>query len=463
MEHRMLKLNDTHDPKRRSWMESANAPGAEFPIQNLPFGVFRIGGASPRGGVAIGDQILDLKEAAAAKIFTGEAARAAKAGGGETLEALMRMGVDAASALRAQLSDVLRDDNPKREEWREKIAPLLSPIKDAEMLLPMRVDQFSDMSLGIYHHTRFRAPNADGSIAARASYKYVPSGYNARASTVVIDGTPVRRPNGQFLRTNQETVPEFGPEPRLDYELELAIWMAGPGNPMGEPIPIDKAEEHIFGFCLLNDWSARRIQVWEGVLGPFLSKSMGTTISPWVVTLEAMAPFRIPAFKRDPGDPAPFPYLYSDADQAQGGLDLTLESFVTTAATRAKGLPKTQICRTNYKYVYWTWAQVVAHHSSNGCNLPAGTLIASGTVSGPDIEMAGCLNEKTMRATKPWTLPSGESRIYLEDGDEVTIRAHAEREGFVSIGFGQAAGVIEPAPALAPGLLSKAQSVAALG
>jgi fumarylacetoacetase len=263
----------------------------------------------------------------------------------------------------------------------------------------------------------------------------------------VVSGTPVKRPNGEWQADENDLTPppNFGPEPRQDYELEFGAWIAGAGNGLGTAIAITDAPDHIFGHSIVNDWSSRGIQRWETMLGPFLGKSLSTTVSPWIVTAEALAPFHAPAFKRPEGDPPILPYLLDPTDQAEGGLDIVLEAFILTPKMRAAGDAPAKICSTNFKYMYWTWAQMLTHHSSNGCPLGPGDLIASGTCSGPAIEEAACLAETSDRGTKAWSLPNGETRTYLEDGDEVILRGQARRAGFVSIGFGENAGRLDPA------------------
>jgi fumarylacetoacetase len=437
----MPKTTDaTHDAKRRSWVESANGH-PDFPIQNLPLGVFvPPGGGAARGGVAIGESILDLAAAHEAGLFAGEAARAAEAASGPALNEFFALGAGPRSALRARLSHLLALGSVDRP----RVEPCLHRAADCAMQLPARIGDYTDFYAGIHHATntgrQFRPDNP-----LLPNYKYVPISYHGRASSVVPSGAPVRRPNGQRKPAN-ETTPSFGPSRNLDYELELGIWM-GPGNALGEPIPIREAGARIAGFCLLNDWSARDIQGWEyQPLGPFLAKSFCTTISPWVVTPEALAPFRTAQPPRPEGDPAPLDYLLDAADQREGGLDLELEVLFTTPGLREKGLPPHRLALSNAVHLYWTVAQLIAHHASNGCNLRPGDLFGTGTISAPGEEGFGSLLETTQGGRRSLQLASGETRRFLEDGDEVILRAHARRDGFATIGLGECRGTILPAP-----------------
>ncbi len=432
-------LDHTHDPQLTSWVASANAPDTDFPIQNLPFGIFRRAGESPRIGVAIGDQILDLAACHRLGLFADSPSDLAAALHDSTLNRLMALGRESWRALRERLSALLRHDSPAREHADQ----ILVPQAGTELLLPVAIGDYTDFYASIFHATNvgsmFRPDNP-----LLPNYKYVPIGYHGRASSIVVSGAPVRRPCGQ-TRDPQATQPTFGPSQRLDYELEVGVFV-GPGNALGEPIPIAAAEQHIFGVCLVNDWSARDIQTWEyQPLGPFLAKSFATTISPWIVTLDALAPFRAPAFARPDGDPAPLPYLDSPDDQQRGGIDLTLEVYLATQQMRDSGIAPVRLSHGSFREMYWTIAQLVTHHASNGCNLRPGDLLASGTVSGPERESRGCLLELTWRGEQPIALPTGEQRRFLEDGDEVIIRGWCEREGYRRIGLGECRGVILPA------------------
>jgi fumarylacetoacetase len=315
-------------------------------------------------------------------------------------------------------------------------------MKDAELLVPARIGDYTDFYASISHATNvgsmFRPDNA-----LLPNYKWVPIGYHGRSSSIVISGTNVTRPNGQ-TRDGAEGAPTFGPSKRLDYELEVGVFV-GSGNSLGATIPIDQAESHVFGLCLVNDWSARDIQTWEyQPLGPFLAKNFATTVSPWVVTLDALAPFRAPAYKRADGDPEPLPYLTAAVDRERGGIDITLEVSITTAKMRESKTPPFRISRGSFTEMYWTVAQLLTHHASNGCNMRPGDLLASGTVSGPQKESRGCLLERTWRGTEPLQLPSGETRAFLQDGDEVIMRGWCERSGHPRIGFGECRGIVLP-------------------
>jgi fumarylacetoacetase len=429
----------THDAARRSFVASANGH-ADFPIQNLPLGVVSPGGAAPRAAVAIGDEVLDLEAALDAGLLHGAAADAAEAARGGRLNDLLALGPNARRALRARLSDLLDAASPDRA----KATRALHPASSCRVLLPAEIGDYTDFFAGI-HHARNAGAMFRPDNPLLPNYKYVPIGYHGRASSIVPSGHPVRRPNGQ-RKPADETVPSFGPSRNLDYELELGIWI-GPGNALGEPIPVAEAAEHIAGFCLLNDWSARDIQGWEyQPLGPFLAKSFCTTISPWIVTAEAMEPFRAPQSPRPEGDPKPLAYLWDGDDQTGGALELELEAFLVTPGLREKGLPPHRLSSGNANALYWTPAQLVAHHASGGCNLRPGDLLGTGTISTESD--FGSLLEITRGGREPLALPSGETRRFLEDGDEVVLRARARRPGHATIGFGACRGAISPAPSV---------------
>jgi fumarylacetoacetase len=429
-------MNPTHDPDLRSWIETANRPESDFPIQNLPFGVFRTSSSdTPRVGIAIGDMILDVSAARRKGCFTGLADAAAEACTGQTLNPLLALGTQYWSALRQRVCILLSDTSE-----RARVQRCLVSMDEVQMQLPVAIGDYSDFYASIHHAinvgSMFRPDNP-----LLPNYKYVPIGYHGRASSIVVSGTPIRRPSGQ-TKGDTDPAPAFGPCKQLDYELEVGFFV-GPGNALGRPIPIAQAEDHIFGLCLVNDWSARDIQRWEyQPLGPFLSKSFATTISPWVVTLEALEPFRCPAYARPPEDPPPLPYLDSAANVMHGGIDLTLEVFLSTSAMRANGLSPVLVSRGSFKDMYWTVAQMLTHHASNGCNLRPGDLLASGTVSGPTKESRGCLLERTWRGTEPLHLPTGETRKFLEDGDEVILRGYCRGKTGQRIGFGECRGTI---------------------
>jgi fumarylacetoacetase len=429
-------MNDTHNPHLTSWIPSANIPGNDFPIQNLPFGVFQKKVSGLRHvGVAIGDQVVDITAVRNEGLFSGLAEEAAEACSGETLNRLLSLGRFHWSELRKRLSVLLSDSTE-----RQKVERCLVPITNVEMQLPVAVGDYSDFYASIHHATNvgsmFRPDNP-----LLPNYKHVPIGYHGRASSLVVSGTPVKRPVGQ-TKSDDAPAPIFGPCKQLDYELEVGFFV-GPGNELGKPISIGEAEQHIFGLCLVNDWSARDIQRWEyQPLGPFLSKSFSTTLSPWIVTLEALEPFRCPAFARPPDDPMPLPYLDSAANVMTGGVNITLEVFLRSRRMREEKTDAFLVSSGSFKDMYWTIAQMLTHHASNGCNLRPGDLLASGTVSGTTKESRGCLLERTWRGTEPLQLPTGETRKFLEDGDEVTIRGFCERHGHVRIGFGECRGVV---------------------
>lgn len=436
-------LNETHDPALRSWLASAQAPESDFPIQNLPFAVFRRAGSQEayRGGVALGDQIVDLAALARTGLVSGEAGTALQAAAQDSLNALMALGAPAWSALRLALSRLLREGAAEAAT----VATCLVPQAQAEFTVPARIGDYTDFYTSVHHATnigkQFRPDNP-----LLPNYKWVPIGYHGRASSIGVSGQRFRRPVGQTLPPGA-TEPVFGPCKRLDIELELGIFL-GQGNALGEPIDITDAEQHVFGLCLLNDWSARDIQGWEyQPLGPFLSKNFATTISPWIVTLEALAPYRT-AFERPACDPQPMAYLDSAANRAEGAFDIQLDVGLQTPAMRSAGLPPASICRTSYRHAYWTLAQMVTHHTVNGCNLQPGDLLGSGTLSGPTLDQAGALIELTQGGKQPIPLPQGEQRVYLEDGDSVVLRGWCEKAGAARIGFGACEGSILPARAL---------------
>lgn len=431
-------LNETHDAARRSWVEEANDARCDFPIQNLPFGVFRRRYAEPRCGVAIGNHIFDLREACAANLFSGVAASAARAASGETLNPLLAMDPAAVSALRARLSDLLRVGGPDSQQVAALTSRLLVPMGSVELCVPVAIGAYTDFSCSYTH-----MGGMQGGQPAPAFF-YVPIGYNGRASSVRASGADVRRPNGQWAAKPPDEDVRFGPEPRLDFELEFGAFV-GRGNEIGTPLTVDEAFERIFGYCLLNDWSARGVQFFESVLGPFLGKSFLTTISPWIVTAEAMAPFRLPAPARMPGDPPTPAHLDGERNRNEGALDVELTAYLQTAQMRAAGVDPMRIVRTDFRHIYWTLAQMLAHHTSNGCNMQAGDLLASGTTSGPEPDAKACLAEINQRGTRSIELPGGERRMWLEDGDELRIRGRAHRDGFVSIGFGACDGRVVPA------------------
>ena len=434
-----VHVNETHDPSLESWVQSAS--GSDFPIQNLPFGVFRTAEAeAERIGVAIGDQIVDLLASRDAGAFEGagdEASTALQACAGPTLNPLMALTPAHWSALRRALQTALKAGSAQQDKV------VLVPMADAEMVLPVDIGDYTDFYCSIYHATNvgklFRPDNP-----LLPNYKHVPIGYHGRASSIVLSGSPVRRPKGQVKPPTEDT-PTYVPSRLLDYELEVGIF-AGTGNALGETVAIDESDARMFGFCLVNDWSARDVQGWEyQPLGPFLAKSFVTSISPWIVTNEALAPFRIPSFERPEGDPQPLPHLDSEQNRKLGGVDMKLEVHILTDKMRQDGEAPHRLSTGNFKEMYWTAGQMMTHHSSNGCNLRPGDLMASGTVSGPTPESRGCLLEITRRGAEPVNLPNGEERKFLLDGDELIISGWCEKQGATRIGFGSCTGVIEPA------------------
>ncbi len=437
-------LNATHSPQLQSWVESANQPGCDFPIQNLPFGRFRRDEhEQARLGVAIGDQIVDLLACLGAGVLPELEPALVAACGSITLNPLLALGPAAWSSLRAALSQLLSSDSAVYQRNPQIGKRILVAQSEVQMLVPMEIGDYTDFYASVYHATNigsmFRPDNP-----LLPNYKYVPIGYHGRASSIVASGQPVRRPHGQLKGPNDDQ-PTFQPCRLLDYELEVGM-VVGPGNQLGQPIPLAEAEQHIFGLCLVNDWSARDIQAWEyQPLGPFLAKNFITTISPWIVTLEALEPFRCAAFERPADDPAPLDYLASAANEQHGGIDLTLEVYLASAQMREQGIEPVRLSRGSFRHMYWTIAQMLTHHASNGCPLQPGDLLASGTVSGPDKDARGCMMELTWRGAEPLELPTGETRRFLEDGDEVILRGSCSAPSAVSIGFGACRGTVLPA------------------
>ena len=435
--------NRTHHPEARSWLTSANGH-PDFPIQNLPFASARPAGeAHFRGMVAIGDRALDLAALASSAVLQGLAQEAAQAGAQPKLNALMALGPAAWSALREALFDLLSSTAPATQQ--AEVQRCLHPQSTLTFGLPAHVGDYTDFYTSIHHATNvgrlFRPDNP-----LLPNYTWVPIGYHGRTSSLVVSGTDVHRPQGQTLPAGA-TEPRFGPSQRLDWEVEMGVLM-GPGNALGQPIPLTQAEDHVFGLCLLNDWSARDIQAWEyQPLGPFLSKNFATTLSPWVVTLEALAPYRC-ALERLDGKQQDLPYLHLEANRAQGALDVQLDIAVQTPAMREAGLPHQVVATTSYRHAYWTLAQMVTHHTVGGCNLQPGDLLGTGTLSGPEPHQAGALLELTQGGKQPITLPQGETRVFLQDGDDVILRGWCEAPGAARIGLGECRGRILPAPAL---------------
>jgi fumarylacetoacetase len=438
-------LNETHDPARRSFVDSANVPDCDFPIQNLPYCVF-LPSATPdarlRVGVGIGDQILDL--ATAAPLLGDVVSDIARVSQAPFLNPLMMMGPKAWSLLRLALSRFFSDNTPM--QMQTQLRQHLVPMAKADIKMPVAFRNFTDFFASVFHATNagrmFRPDNP-----LNPNYKYVPVAYHSRASSVRVSGAPVKRPQGQRKGPNEEA-PSYGPSRNLDFELELGAFI-GIGSELGTPVPIGTAADHVFGYCLLNDWSARDIQAWEyQPLGPFLGKNFGTTVSPWVVTAEALAPFHTAAYARPEGDPAPLPYLDDAEDRRSGGLGITLEAYFLTEAMRRDGIAPHRITQTSFALMYWTIAQMVAHQTSHGCNLEIGDLLGSGTVSGPEKSSWGSLLELSARGRELLELPGGEKRGFIEDGDEIIFRGHCAKAGFARLGFGECRAVIAPASAV---------------
>lgn len=425
---------------RQSWIDSANDPECGFPLQSLPYCVFVGNDGLGRCGVGIGDRILDLYACSFAGLLAELSGEVQGACLENTLNALITCGSDAQAALRGRLMNLLGSEADAA--LCKAVEDALIPRIGAALLKPIDVPNYTDFYASLHHATNvgrlFRPENP-----LLPNYKYLPIGYHGRASSLVVSGTTIRRPHGQ-MRADANAAPVFGPSRFLDYEVEFGAYI-GAGNRLGEPIAIDDARAHIFGVTLVNDWSARDIQSWEyQPLGPFLGKSFATSVSPWVVPMAALAPFRIPAYSRAADDPAPLPYLWSDEDQRAGAIDLTLEVFLQTARMRAEEEEPFRLSRSNLRDLYWTPAQMVAHHTSNGCNLVPGDLLATGTVSGAEEDSAGCLLEMTRNGKRSLLLPNGEVRTGLEDGDEVTLRGFCRCDGLPVVMLGECCGVVLP-------------------
>ena len=438
----MIEAFSRSEWNRTSWVDSANEPGCGFPLQSLPYCI--VAGSHGRGhiGVGIGDFILSLQTCHGAGLLEGLPAPIPVACQSSTLNPLMACEPSGQSALRCRLMHLL--DTTADEPTRNAVRAALTPRADATLLKPIESANYTDFYASIHHATRvgklFRPDNP-----LLPNYKHVPIGYHGRASSIVVSGTPVRRPHGQTRPSETKDIPHFGPTAFLDYEVEVGIYIATP-NQLGGPVPIIHAADHIFGLSLLNDWSARDMQVWENQpLGPFLAKSFATSVSPWVVSMAALAPFRVMAALRPPNDPSPLPYLFDASDQATGAIDLTVEAWLLTPSMREQGQPPHRLSQANLRDLYWTPAQLIAHHTSNGCNLLPGDLLATGTVSGPADESAGCLLELSVGGKQPIGLPNGETRTSLEDGDEVILRGFCRREGFPDISLDECRGLVLPA------------------
>lgn len=445
-----FEINETHDPNLKSWIESANDPNTDFPIQNLPFCVFRHYSTENNKsvGVVIGDKIADLTPLSQVIDIADIFENAYERGNlffplvsEKSLANYFRNNPKRLSALRQRLLETFKED--VSIEMQKKVSKCLLSFEEVSFLLPFQIGDYTDFYCSIFHATNvgsmFRPDNP-----LLPNYKYIPIGYHGRASSIVVSGTDVKRPKGQN-RADADAPPVFIPCKNLDYEMEVGFFV-GRGNSLGESIPIEAAEEHIFGLCLVNDWSARDIQAWEyQPLGPFLAKNFATTVSPFVVTMEALAPFRVPAFKRDADDPQPLDYLNGENNQKFGGFDIKLEVYIQSEKMRAENVEPFLLSRSNMKDLYWTIGQMLTHHASNGCNLQTGDLMATGTVSGKEKSERGCLLELTWRGKEPIQLPNGEERRFLEDGDEIIMKGFCEKEGFRRIGFGECRGRILPA------------------
>jgi fumarylacetoacetase len=435
-----VRLNETHNPGTQSWVESANTPETDFPIQNLPLGVFRRRGTneSPRIGVAIGDQILDVHACAEQGLLQNVGESATRACQDPALNTLMSLGSKANSNLRQAVHSLLSAGNTQQTATAKN----LLPISAAELFVPAHIGGYTDFYASIHHATNvgrlFRPENP-----LLPNYKHVPIAYHGRASSIVVSGSPVVRPKGQ--QRSGENPPEYAPTRRLDYELETGLYI-GTGNTLGTAIPIAESAQQLFGICLLNDWSARDVQAWEyQPLGPFLGKNFATTVSPWVVTAEALAPFHTPATPRPAGDPAPLPYLYSENDQQEGAINIELEVLILTKKMREQNTAPHRLSQVNFNTLYWTPAQMITLHASNGCNLEPGDLLGSGTVSGPTPNSLGSLLEISRGGRDPIPLPSGETRTFLEDGDEVILRGTCSAPTHRTIGLGECRGTISSA------------------
>ncbi len=430
-----IETDFTHDPDAKSWVESANGH-PHFPVQNLPLGVFTPpSGGEPRGGVAIGDMILDLRDIA--DLLELEAATAAQLASGATLNELLERGPETMRALRHGVFKLLTDDSNE-----SSLKPALHKAEDCDLHVPATVGDYTDFYTGIHHAENigslFRPDNP-----LLPNYKYVPIGYHGRSSSIRLSGRDVKRPSGQKKPAEEGAQPPFGPSERLDYELEMGIWI-GKGTGLGQPIPIGEAEEHIAGISILNDWSARDIQAWEyQPLGPFLAKNFHSTISPWIVTMDALAPFRTAQPPRPEGDPAPLDYLFDEGDQADGAFAIQMDVYISTPQMREDGDEPHQLSTGPMTAMYWTAAQLVTHHSVGGCNMRAGDLLGTGTLTSGEEGGEGSLIELTEGGKKPITLPNGETRKFLEDGDEVIITAYAQKDGAVRIGLGECRAIIK--------------------
>ena len=438
-------INETHRRDLESWVESASG-NTPWPVQNLPLGIFRRrdAGENWRVGVAIGDEVLDLAATSHVGLLSGGAARAGARCASPSLNGVLALQPAEWSALRLQVSRLLRTDTAEGERARRHRHEIMVAATEIELALPIAAGDYTDFYASMSHAVNVGSMmRPDNPLLP--NYKWVPIGYHGRSSSLVVSGTAVRRPLGQ-TSADGKGPPVFGPSGRLDYEAEIGF-VIGTGNPLGVPVPVRDAERLIFGLCLLNDWSARDIQAWEyQPLGPFLSKNFATSLSPWVVTMEALEPFRTAPFARAAGDPEPLSYLRDEESAKTGAIDVRIEVLLRTPRMREQNAGPVRLSRSTLADLYWTPAQLVAHHTSNGCNLRPGDLLGSGTISGAAPDARGCLLELTWRGAEPIKLPNGEERQFLQDGDEVTLRGWCERDGFAPIGLGDCSGVVLPAP-----------------
>jgi fumarylacetoacetase len=430
-----------------SWVGTANEPDNGFPLQSLPYCCFvpvSTPDAAPHLGVGIGSFILDLHQLSEAKLLTSLPGDVQSACAASQLNPLMRCGPSAWSALRQRLTELLLTIEPRADrntDQQRLVASLMLPMTQAIFCKPVASENYTDFYASIHHATNVgKLFRPDQPLLP--NYSWIPIGYHGRASSLVISGTPIRRPRGQ-IKFPDEPTPVFQPTGQLDYELEVAAYV-GTGNPLGSRISIAEAEQHLFGLSLLNDWSARDIQSWEyQPLGPFLGKSFATSLSPWVIPIEALAPYRVPLAPRTSTAPQSLPYLTEPA--VASGFDVRLEVLLSTSHMRENNLPPAPLSASNLRGLYWSFAQMVAHHASNGCNLVPGDILASGTISGPDPGSQGCLLEITQRGVLPLRLPTGELREFLADGDEIILRGYCQREGYPRLSFGECKGRIQPA------------------
>lgn len=445
----MTFTDQTHDPSIKSWIDSANEAATDFPIQNLPYGVFRPKGAEnaePRIGVAIGAVVLDLRGCVESRLFDALSPESRCALCAKTLNDFMALGRDYWKPVRQRISELLRSDSATIRDHSKLRAELLIPQDEIEMLLPCSIGDYTDFYASLHHATNvgsmFRPDNP-----LMPNWKHLPVGYHGRSSSIVIDGTPIRRPLGQ-TKADDAALPQFGSCRLLDYEMEMGFFV-GPGNALGGRLNMAEAANCIFGMVLVNDWSARDVQKWEyQPLGPFNAKNFATTIGSWVVTIDALAPFRVAGPPRSEGDPPVLDYLAPNDDASRHiGIDMMCEVYISSQAMRDKSMEPMRVSRGGFADMYWTMAQMLTHHTSTGCNMRPGDMLASGTISGPSEDARGCLLERTWRGQNPIDLPDGTQRRFLQDGDEVTLKAYCERDGAARIGFGLCRGVVLPAEA----------------